>query len=212
MKTEVARADDPMAVRKAVELITQSEVVAIPTDTVYGLAADGFNSDAVEKLFVIKDRPASKAIMLLLGDAEELELVADVVSPTTRRLAENFWPGGLTLVVPARATLPANLRAETNTIGVRLANSALVTRIARELGHPLAATSANRSGGLNPLSVQDVLSDLNGRFPLILDGGSSPKSLPSTVIDCTVDPPRVLRAGAIPVSEIEAELNMVLEN
>ena len=203
MKTEILSVNDSRSMIRALELLNQGEVIALPTDTVYGVAADGFNAEAIEKLFVAKDRPSSKAIMLLIGAYADLEKCASHISPTARRLAEHFWPGGLTLVVNARAELPANLRADTSTIGVRLPDSALARELVRALGRPLAATSANRSGGANPRTAQDVLNDLDGRIALILDGGATPGNVPSTVLDCTIEPPRVLRAGAIGIGEIE---------
>jgi L-threonylcarbamoyladenylate synthase len=210
MRTLVRAANEPDALQIALDLLRQGEVVAIPTDTVYGVATDGFDASAVEKLFVVKDRPSHKAIMLLLGEYEDLEKAAAYVSPNAQRLAAAFWPGGLTLVIPAREGLPANLRADTNSIGVRLPDSDLVTELVKGLGRPLAATSANLSGGANPRTAQDVLRDLDGRLPLILDGGETPAALPSTVIDCTVEPPRLLRAGAIARDAIENVLGAAL--
>lgn len=203
MKTEIVPLSEPDALARVIDLLQQGEVVAIPTDTVYGVAADGYSESAVEKLFVAKDRPSGKAIMLLLGDYEDMRKVSSQISPTAERLAQRFWPGGLTLVIRGGEMLPPNLRAETDTIGVRLPNSNVVREIVRRLGRPIAATSANLSGGANPQTVQDVLRDLDGRIALALDGGATPGSVPSTVLDCTVEPPRVLRAGAISVEEIE---------
>lgn len=208
MKTEILRAEDPGALERALELLQRGEVVAVPTDTVYGIAADGLNAGAVEKLFVAKDRPSHKAIVLLIGEYDDLAQVAAYVSPTAQHLAERFWPGGLTLIVNAQEGLPNNLRAESNTIGVRLPNSELVRSLARRLGRPLATTSANRSGGANPMTAQDVIGDLDGRIALVLDGGATPGNVASTVLDCTVEPPRLLRAGAIPVAEIENVLGV----
>src|SRR5436190_8533058 len=116
LKTEILSSTNLTALHRALDLLRAGQVIAIPTDTVYGIAADGFNPDAVEKLFVAKDRPSSKAIMLLIGDYTDLEKVASFISPTAQQLAEHFWPGGLTLVVNARAELPPNLCADTNTI------------------------------------------------------------------------------------------------
>lgn len=211
MKTEILRADAPDAIQRALDMLRDGEIVALPTDTVYGIMADGYNADAIEKLFIAKDRPSHKAIQILIADATDLERVAARVSPQARTLAETFFPGGLTLVVEARDDLPKNLRADTNTIGVRLPDAPLVRDIARALGRPLAATSANRSGGANPRTAEDVWRDLDGRLPLILDGGATPDNVPSTVLDCTVVPPRVLRAGAIALTEIEALLGYALD-
>lgn len=210
METIVLKADDGSAMPRALQLLRAGEIVALPTDTVYGIMADGYNADAIEKLFIAKDRPSHKAIQLLIADAADLERVAAHVSAAARQLADTFFPGGLTLVVPARDDLPKNLRADTDAIGVRLPDAPLVRAIARALGRPLAATSANRSGGANPGAAQDVLCDMAGRIALILDGGATPDSVPSTVLDCTVEPPRVLRAGAIAIAEIERALGMTL--
>jgi len=212
MKTEILPASDLSAMPRALELVRAGEIVALPTDTVYGIMADGFNAAAIEKLFSAKDRPAHKAIQLLIADAADLERVAAQVSPNARKLAETFFPGGLTLVVTARAELPKNLRADTNTIGVRLPDAPLARALARALGRPLAATSANRSGGANPRTAQDALKDLDGRIALIVDGGATPGNLASTVLDCTVEPPRVLRAGAIALTEIEKILGVALRS
>lgn len=212
MDTITLSIKDPTAIPQLVTFIERGEVVALPTDTVYGVAADGYNTDAIEKLFIAKDRPSNKAIMLLLGDYGDLAKAARYISPTAQRLAEHFWPGGLTLVVQARDDLPPNLCAENHTIGVRLPNSEIVRNVVRMLGRPIAATSANRSGGANPRTAQDVRNDLDGRISLILDGGATPGNVPSTVLDCTVEPPRVLRAGAIPTSEIETLLGVPLQN
>lgn len=211
MNTEILLADAPNAVQYALELIQRGEIVALPTDTVYGIMTDGYNADAIEKLFVAKERPSHKAIQLLVADFRDLERVATFVAPMARALAEKFWPGGLTLVVNAREDLPANLRADTNTVGVRLPDAPMVRELARALGRPLAATSANRSGGINPRTAQDVWNDLGGRIPLILDGGATPDNVPSTVLDCTQEPPRVLRAGAIPLAELERVLGVSLK-
>lgn len=210
MHTKILPADDPNALPEALAVLQRGEVVAVPTDTVYGIAADGWDAVAVEQLFIAKDRPSNKAIILLMSDYKDLERVASYVSPTAQRLAERFWPGGLTLVVQGRSELPGNLRAETNTIGVRVPNSNVVRELVRALGRPVAVTSANRSGGMNPVTAQDVANDLDGRISLILDGGATPGNVPSTVLDCTVEPPRLLRAGAVSAQELESALGLAL--
>jgi L-threonylcarbamoyladenylate synthase len=211
MKTEVIAVDAPHAREHALELLQRGEVLALPTDTVYGVAADGFNADAIEKLFKAKLRPRDKAIPLLLADADDVEKVALEISDTARILAAKFWPGALTLVVRARENVPPILRAEGDTVAVRVPDYALVRDLARELGHPLAATSANLSGGANPMTAREAQAQLDGRILLILDGGATRGELASTVLDCTVTPPRVLRAGALSVGKIEDGLGIKLE-
>lgn len=206
--TETIKADAEGAIERALDVLRRGGVVAMPTDTVYGIGADGFDAAAIDKLFVAKDRPANKAIMLLLGDETDIEKAAGFVSPTARRLAETFWPGGLTLIVTGRDELPRNLCAENGTIGLRLPNSTVVRRLVRGFGRPLAVTSANRSGGANPQTAEMVLTALDGRIDLILDGGPTPQNVPSTILDCTIEPPRVLREGAIQVTKIENALGI----
>lgn len=208
ISTRVLRGDDPGALAQAVELLRNGEVIAIPTDTVYGIAADGFNADAIEKLYIVKERPTQKAIMLLLGSTSDLDKVASSLPDSVSLLAQKFWPGGLTLVVPARETLPKNLRADGETIGVRVPNSDLVRKIVVAIGNPLAATSANLSGRPNPTTASEVVEQLGGRIPLVIDGGAMPSRLASTVLDCTTSPPRVLREGAVPLDEINALLGV----
>lgn len=211
MKTEILQVNADGALERALEVLRRGGVVAMPTDTVYGIGVDGFDAEAVERLYIAKDRPAHKAIMLLLGDYTDIYKAAPDISPTARRLAERFWPGGLTLVVVGRQELPRNLCAEEGTIGLRLPNSEVVRNLVRGFGRPLAVTSANRSGGANPQTAEMVLAALNERIDLILDGGATPQSKASTVLDCTVDPPRVLREGAIPVRVIENALGVTLQ-
>ena len=210
METIILAATDALARTYAVELLRLGELVALPTDTVYGVAADGFDVRAIEKLFIAKERPTHKAIIYLLACSADLNRIADMISPVVYLLAEKFWPGGLTLVVRAREEVPAILRADGATIGVRVPNTEIVWYLDNELGHPLAVTSANLSGQTNPSNAAQVLEQLGGRIPLILDGGETGSEVASTVLDCTVDPPRVLRAGVVPIQNIEDVLGFKL--
>jgi L-threonylcarbamoyladenylate synthase len=206
MKTEIVKAQAATAYDQAMERLRRGEVIAIPTDTVYGVATDGFNPDAIDKLFAAKERPRDKPIPLLLADASDLRQVALHIPRGALVLAGRFWPGGLTLVVCACEHVPPILRAGGDSVAVRVPNYPVPRDLARILGRPLAATSANISGGPNPSTAQEVEQQLGGRIGLILDGGTVGAGLPSTVIDLTVTPPRVLRAGALPLVDIEAVL------
>ena len=208
MKTQIVSSHAPSASEQALQCLQTGQVIAIPTDTVYGVASDGFNPDAIEKLFAAKDRPRDKPIPLLLADTSDLEQVAEKVPIEAAVLAERFWPGGLTIVVRASAQVPRILRAEGDSVAVRVPDHSVPRDLARALGRPLAATSANISGGPNPSTAQEVELQLRGRIALILDGGIVGAGLPSTVVDFTVSPPRVLRAGALPIGEIEAVLGL----
>ncbi len=204
MRTLVLPAGDPAAIPTALRVLKEGGLVAFPTDTVYGLACDPFSPAAIEHLFEAKTRDLLKAIAVLVGAVEQLDSLTPGLTPSAFALARRFWPGALTLVVPRRADLPANL-SPYPTIGVRMPDHPFALALLRKAG-PLAASSANRSLEANALTAADVLSQLDGRFELLLDGGACPGGVPSTVVDCTQSPPAVLRQGAISAEEITAAL------
>lgn len=200
MNTQILPADDPEALNQALELLRAGELVAFPTDTVYGLAAALDNPKAIEQLFVVKGREAGKAIAVLVGSPAALAQVTDELAPLPRRLAERFWPGPLTLVVPQRAGLPSNL-SPTPTVGVRMPDHPAALALLAAAG-PLAVTSANLSGKPSPVNAAEVLAQLDGRIPLILDGGQTPGGAPSTVVDCTGSQPVILRPGPVSLEQL----------
>jgi L-threonylcarbamoyladenylate synthase len=185
-------------------------VVALPTDTVYGIAVGLWTPGGVERLFAIKDRPPEKAIMVLVDELAQVASLV-VVPDAARRLADAFWPGGLTLVLPLLdgVSLPAALTAGTSTLGVRMPAHAAPRSLARAMG-PLPTTSANRSGQADARLASDVDTALGARVDLILDGGPSPGGIPSTVVDCTRSAVRLLRAGAVDPAAVEAVLGAPL--
>jgi L-threonylcarbamoyladenylate synthase len=203
MQTQCLSCNDSQALAYAVQLLRAGQVIAFPTDTVYGVGADGFNERAIEQLFVVKERERGKAIPYLLADTADLAKVVREMPRAAQILAEKFWPGGLTLVVPASPRVPKILIAGGDTVAVRVPNHPTTRALIATLGVPLAATSANISGGPDPANAQEVLAQLNGRIPLVLDGGATRGNVPSTVVDVTSDPPKVLRVGVIAVEEIE---------
>ncbi|HTX79938.1 MAG TPA: L-threonylcarbamoyladenylate synthase [Longilinea sp.] len=200
MKTRLVPAEQPDSVAIALSVLKNNGVVAFPTDTVYGVAASAFNAQAIELLFTAKGRDFNKSIAVLIGDIAQLPQLTDSFTPSARKLAERFWPGALTLVVPRHPSLP-NILSPTPTIGVRMPDHAFARAILNAAG-PLATTSANLSGGPNPKTAQDVLQQLDGRIDLVLDGGSCPGGVPSTVVDCTLVEPQVLRQGAITAQQL----------
>ncbi len=206
MRTQVLSPSDTEVFAHAVRLLRAGKVIAFPTDTVYGIGANGFDERAIEQLFVVKARERGKAIPYLFASIDDLARVARDVSAAARRLAAAFWPGGLTLVVPASARVPKILIASGDTVAVRVPNHPTTRALIEVLGAPLAATSANLSGGRDPANAQEVLAQLDGRLPLILDGGATRGNVPSTVVDVTVEPPVIRRVGVIPVAEIERVL------
>lgn len=204
METIILPAENPASIQTAMELLQEGEIVAFPTDTVYGLGANAFYSPGIIKLFEAKGRDANKAIAVLIGDISQLELLTEEMNETSKKLAKKFWPGALTLVVPKKKDLPELLTAG-NSIGIRIPDHPVALELLRQFG-PIAATSANLSGKTNPHDAKDVLKQLNKRIPLILDGGRCSGGIPSTVIDCTNGEVRILRPGAISQKDIDAAL------
>lgn len=190
-------ADDPEARAEALRLLRAGRLVALPTDTVYGVCVHGFMSTAIKRLFSAKGRPQQKAIPLLLADVSQMEEVVQDIPSLAYRLAEEFWPGGLTIVLWRKPLVPDVLTSGGPTIGVRVPDHPVPVEIIRHLGAPLAATSANRSGSPDPLTAQDVEREIGPRIHLILDGGRARGGIPSTVLDLTTSPPRIVRWGAI---------------
>jgi len=204
MRTQLLKTTDPSAISTAVRILRSGGLIAFPTDTVYGLACDPFSAQAIEGLFEAKTRDAAKAIAVLIGDVEQLDLLTPGLTAPGLQLARHFWPGGLTLVVPRLDDLPDNL-SPYPTLGVRMPNHPFALDLLRQTG-PLATTSANRSNAANTINAQDVLEQLDGRIHLLLDGGDCPEGVPSTVVDCTQSPPLILRSGAILEQDIQAVL------
>ena len=205
METLLLKADEERSVQLALDTLHGGNLVAFPTDTVYGLGADPFNISAIIKLFESKGREYNKAIAILVGSAEQVELIAERFTDNAKKLVGKFWPGGLTVIVPKRKDVP-DLLSSTQTIGIRMPNHPMTLELLRRFG-PLATTSANLSGGANPLTAQDVVAQLNSRIPLVLDGGPCPGGVPSTVVDCTIDQLHILRYGPITEEDMQKALS-----
>ena len=184
----------PAQLDLAAQLLREHQLVAFPTDTIYGLGTLAFDGSTVLKLYVAKERPPEKAIPILIADIADLDRVAIDVPPIAHRLMEHFWPGALTIVVPKQPYIPIEV-STTNTVAVRMPDLDLARELMRFTG-PLAVTSANRSAGPNPRTAQEVLDQLEGRIDAIVDGGETPGGVPSTVVDCTQATPIILREGA----------------
>ena len=204
MKTEILPASHPGAARRAADVLRQGGLVAFPTDTVYGVGASAFDEGTVKRLFALKGRNTDKAIAVLLASADDLPRVIAGLTPLGRRLAGAFWPGPLTLILPKHPDLPEAV-SSLPTVGVRVPNHPLARAILSEAG-PTAVTSANRSGEKDPVSAADVLAGLKNCIQLLIDGGSTPGGIPSTVVDCTGDAPKILRPGPITEEQIMAAI------
>jgi L-threonylcarbamoyladenylate synthase len=199
METEVLLANHKDALARALAVLNQGGLIAFPTDTVYGVAALTSDVEAIQKLFEVKRRETGKAIAILIGNLDQLQLVTSSFNPSANRLAERFWPGPLTLVVSRHPSLP-DILSPLPTIGVRMPDHAVAIELLNITG-PLATTSANISGAANSNNAEEVMANLGGSIDLILDGGITPGGVPSTVVDCTKEPVTVLRQG--PISEYE---------
>jgi L-threonylcarbamoyladenylate synthase len=195
MKTEILSTHTPNAITSALEILLSGGLVAFPTDTVYGVGSLAFHEQAIESIYIAKDRPMEKAIPLLIGDAPDLIQVAEEIPIFAMRLIARFWPGPLTVLVPKKSTLPEAISA-TSTVGVRVPDHDIARSLLRLAG-PMAVTSANISGKESPRTAQEVFAQLNGRIAMIIDGGETPGGIPSTLVDCTGDEIQVLREGPI---------------
>jgi L-threonylcarbamoyladenylate synthase len=200
MDTRLLSTGHPDAIPAAEDVLARGGLVAFPTDTVYGLAALVSSEAGIARLYTAKERSTNKAIAVLIGEHSQLALLTRGLSVSAYRLAEAFWPGALTLVVPKNLELPAIL-SERPTIGVRMPDHPFARALMRRCG-PLATTSANLSGESNALNANQVLEQLAGRVELVLDGGTAPGGVPSTVVDCTQTPPVILRQGAVSETDI----------
>jgi len=193
------------SLQTAFDILQRGGLVAFPTDTVYGVGALAFDGKAVESIYAAKDRPIEKAIPVLIADADDMEKIGIDIPDIAYQLAARFWPGPLTVVVPKKPTLPESVSA-TETVGVRVPDHEVARALLRAAG-PMAVTSANISGQPSPSTAQEVLAQLGGRIDLILDGGTTPGGVPSTLVDCTGEEIKILREGPISLEEIKLKLS-----
>lgn len=194
------------SIRLAAGLLRQGELVALPTETVYGIAADARNGAAVEKIFRAKGRPQDNPLIVHICGMEMLHGIVSDVPPRARRLAQAFWPGPLTMVLPRGDEVSDVTCAGLDTVGVRMPSHPVVQAVIRASGVAFAAPSANLSGKPSPTNAQDTLADMNGRLPLILDGGESAVGVESTVVSLAGGQPVLLRPGYVTKEQLEAVL------
>jgi L-threonylcarbamoyladenylate synthase len=194
------------ALEQILSFLRAGGVIAFPTDTAYGLGADPFNDGAVRRIFEIKGRPETKPILLLVNSMEMANRVVTFSDKATA-LAERFWPGPLTMILPARENVPSLVTAGTGTVGVRWADASFAQRLITAFNRPITATSANLAGRPSTVNVTEVREQLDESIDLIVDGGTLPARGGSTLLDLTAIPARLLREGPI----AEAELSDVLK-
>jgi L-threonylcarbamoyladenylate synthase len=196
--TALVRAESRKGCAKAIKLLREGEVVALPTETVYGLAADALNPDAVAKIFEAKERPRFDPLIVHLPNRKALDEIAIVESPIASQLIEKFWPGPLTIIFRKCDVVPDIVTAGLDTVAVRMSAHPVFREIASALNRPLAAPSANRFGRVSPTTGQHVLDELDGRIPLIVDGGATEHGIESTIVRIVDGVIEVLRRGPIP--------------
>ncbi len=207
MKTEIVLSTSPSVISQALSILKSGGLVAFPTDTVYGLGCLALDGKAVESIYIAKDRPAEKAIPILIGEIMDTIKVALDFPQSARLLAFRFWPGPLTCILPKKPTLPEAVSA-TPTVGIRIPDQGFARVLLRAAG-PMAVTSANISGRPSPSTAKEVYAQLKGRIPLIIDGGTTPGGVPSTVVDCTTKEIKILREGPISEDEIRHTLQNI---
>jgi len=188
---------DAAGIKHAAALIRRGEPVAIPTETVYGLAANALDSAAVARIFAAKGRPQDNPLIVHIAEMEQLSSIAREVTPLAKKLAERFWPGPLTIILPKSENAADNVTAGLDTIAIRMPAHEIALDIIRAAEKPLAAPSANRSGRPSPTTVAHVIDDMTGYIAAIVDGGGCTVGVESTVVDVTGTVPRILRPGGI---------------
>lgn len=198
-----------LAVKHAAELLRVGEIVALPTETVYGLAANALDAQAVAKIFQIKGRPANNPIIVHVASLVMAKSCAKKFPVVAEKLAKAFWPGPLALILPCAEKIPEIVTASGETVGIRWPSHPFIQAVIRECNFPLAAPSANLSERVSPTNAEHVRKQLGGKIPLIVDGGQSQVGIESTVLDLSVSPPRILRPGMIHAESLTAVIGEI---
>jgi len=206
MDTKIISANDEQVVALAASYLTAGNLVALPTETVYGLGANGLNPEAVAKIFAVKGRPQDNPLILHIADPEQMEMFCCNIPEAAYALAKAFWPGPLTMVLPAKDIVPMSTRAGLPSVAVRCPDCRITRDIIRHAGIPVAAPSANISGKPSTTTAQHVYDDHAGKIPLIVDGGPCRVGVESTIVDLTEDRPRLLRPGGITPEQLKSVL------
>lgn len=210
MKTRVIQVDptrpQPDVVQQACEVLRRGGLVAFPTDTLYALGANALDPTAIERVHTVKGRHHGKPLSVLVPSVEAGAELANGLPEAVRGLMQAFWPGALTVVVKVSSKLPSVLTAATGTVGLRMPAGSVAQSLLAAFTGPIIGTSANKTGGADPAEARTVQKAIGGQIDLILDGGRVTLGVPSTVIDCTTEPARILREGAIPRTLIQNKI------
>jgi L-threonylcarbamoyladenylate synthase len=205
MRTKILSASKAGAIEAATQLLRSGNLVAYPTDTLYGIGVDVFNFRAIERLYEVKARPRHKGIPVLLADPNDLDFIVEEVSNTARNLIDHYWPGPLTLVLPRSADLPENISPDTG-VAVRIPDNSIARNFIRACGGAVATTSANRSGEQPARDAQEAMASLKGSIAAVLDGGLVHYRIGSTILDCRIQPPKLLREGPIKAETLPVQI------
>lgn len=198
-----------LTIEEAAALLAAGEVIAFPTETVYGLGADATNAAAIAKIFTAKGRPGDNPLIVHIGTTEQLPQVVSEIPDTARKLMDAFWPGPLTIILPKQPEIAENATAGLSSVGVRIPAHPVALSLLNTVKRPIAAPSANVSGRPSPTQARHVAEDLSGKIAGILDGGATDIGLESTVLDCTSIPPTILRPGGVTRAQMEAVIGTV---
>ena len=199
--------------QKAAEIIKNGGIVAIPTETVYGLAANTFNEESVKKIFLAKGRPSDNPLIVHIAEINDIYRIVSDFPNKAKKLAEKFWPGPLTMILPKKSVIPSAVTASMNSVAVRFPSHLSAQEIIKKSGVPLVAPSANSSGSPSPTNANHVLKDLNGKIDAVLDGGECSVGLESTVISLVEETPRLLRPGAVTPDDIRETIgDIIIDN
>jgi len=213
MMTRVLKIDpvhpEPEFITQAAEVIRRGGLVAFPTETVYGLGANALNATAVARIFVAKNRPVDDPLIVHLASADLLPLVTRSIPPIVAKLAQTFWPGPLTLILPKMRAVPASVTAGLETVAVRVPDHPVALALLQTCSVPIVAPSANCFGHTSPTIAQHVLADLKDRVDLVLDSGPTTIGVESTVLDVTCMPPLILRPGGVPCDTLERHIGSI---
>jgi L-threonylcarbamoyladenylate synthase len=207
---DIASAISQASLARAAQILREGGTVAFPTETVYGLGANALSPDAVQKIFLAKQRPNWDPLIVHITSESMLLLVARNISATERLLTKSFWPGPLTLLLEKTAAIPASVTAGRPKVGVRMPAHPIARALIEFAGVPIAAPSANSFGRISPTTAQHVLEDLDGRIDAILDGGPTSLGLESTVLDASIDPPTVYRHGMVSIEDLQRKIGNVV--
>ncbi|MDY6045111.1 MAG: L-threonylcarbamoyladenylate synthase [Peptoniphilus sp.] len=201
--------DDREEIKEAADMLRAGELVIFPTETVYGLGADGLNEEAIDKIFAAKGRPKDNPLILHIADPEQVLDLVKVIPPKGKDCMDMFWPGPLTLIFERSEIVPDGVTAGADTVAIRMPSHPIAHAILKEAYIPVAAPSANTSGRPSPTRLSHVLEDMKGKVPIIVDSGDSNVGIESTVLDVTVDPPVIYRPGGVTKEDLEAILGEV---